>query len=56
MHAANSLKHPEQTTKVLQPVGEHASNDFVSRPQPHLSMPVFGRNCISSLRFCVPSH
>lgn len=56
MHAANSLKQPEQTTKVLQPVGEHASNDFVSRPQSHLDMPVFSVECISSLRFCVPSH
>jgi hypothetical protein len=30
------LKQPEQTKNVLHPIGEQASNDFISLPQPHL--------------------
>jgi hypothetical protein len=27
---------PEHTVKVVQPIGEHASKDLASLPQPHL--------------------
>jgi hypothetical protein len=40
VQAAVSLKHPEQMTNVLQPIGEHPSNDLESRPQPHFAMPL----------------
>jgi hypothetical protein len=44
------LKQPEHTKNVLHPIGEQASNDFISLPQAHFSTGAFGRKSISVLR------
>lgn len=37
-HDSVSFRQPEQTVKVVQPIGEHASNDLASLPQPHFAI------------------
>jgi hypothetical protein len=40
VHSVMVLKQPVHTVRVLQPSGEHASNDLIPLPQLHF-MPVF---------------